>query len=91
MTGRRPPGAVLAAAGGCPHRTLSRHSPGVATVATRVGWLLRRAVVPRAAPSGDAIAIGEVRAGLVLIGGPLRWPFAWHRLSDRVMCCLTRR
>lgn len=48
------------------------------------GRFVERAVIPNAVPLGYAIEISEVLAGVALIGGPLLWLFAWHRVSDRV-------
>lgn len=44
---------------------------------------LEAVVIPNASPFGYAIEISEVLAGVVLIGGPLVFLFAWERISRR--------
>jgi hypothetical protein len=46
------------------------------------GVFLKSAVIPLAHLFGYAIETSELLAGVALIGGPLIWLFAWHRVSD---------
>ena len=48
------------------------------------GNLMQSAFIPYARPFGYVIEIAELLAGVVLLGGPLLWLFAWDRVSDRL-------
>ena len=45
---------------------------------------LKSVAIPHGVPFGYFIEASELLGGVVLLGGPLIWLFAWDRVSDRI-------